>query len=207
VTTLTVNAIFPHRLAELGREYGYRLITISTDCVFDGLRGNYSEDDIPNATDLYGKSKSLGEVSGENCLTVRTSIIGRELSTSHSLVDWFLANRGGKVKGFARAIYSGFPTIVFAGIIGDLIEHNRTLSGLYHVSSDPIDKFRLLCLIKEKFAVDIEIGRDEDFCIDRSLNSAGFREMTGFRPPAWGEMIAQMASDPTPYDKWKTKGN
>src|SRR5438552_14261716 len=120
IKSLSVNSIFPHHLAELSEEFGFRLICISTDCVFDGRKGNYKEKDNPNARDLYGRSKILGEVTGKNCLTLRTSIIGRELNTSHSLVEWFLSHRGGKVKGYVKAIYSGFPTIVFADIIADL---------------------------------------------------------------------------------------
>ncbi|MEO8573819.1 MAG: SDR family oxidoreductase [Pyrinomonadaceae bacterium] len=203
INTLTVNSIFPHRLAELSEELGFRLITISTDCVFSGVRGNYSESDIPDAVDLYGKSKNLGEPAGSNCLALRTSIIGHELGSAYSLVDWFLSNRGGKVKGFANAIYSGFPTFVFAGIIDNLIRNYRQLSGLYHVSSDPISKYDLLRLVNEKYGAGIEIERDEDFKIDRSLDSTKFRTETGFSPASWEEMIASMAEDAKVYGGWK----
>jgi dTDP-4-dehydrorhamnose reductase len=203
ITTLTVNSIFPHRLAELGREFGFRLITVSTDCVFSGSRGDYSEDDIPDATDLYGKSKNLGEVDAPNCLTLRTSIIGHELGTSHSLVDWFLSHRGGRVKGYVNAIYSGFPTVVFAAIIDNLIRRQPALSGLYHVSSDPIGKYDLLKLINERYRAEIEIEPFEDFRIDRSLDSSRFRSATGFVPRSWPEMIDMMAADAVTYDKWK----
>src|SRR5687767_2058375 len=120
ITTLTINSIFPHRLAQLSAEFGFRLLTISTDCVFDGLKGNYTESDKSNADDLYGKSKNLGEVTYGNALTLRTSIIGRELATRHSLVEWFLSNEGGSVNGFTNTIYSGFPTLVLADIIKSL---------------------------------------------------------------------------------------
>jgi dTDP-4-dehydrorhamnose reductase len=203
IRTLETNSIFPNRLAEFGKEFGYRLICISTDCVFNGEKGNYAEDDVPDAYDLYGKSKNLGEVSGENCLTLRTSIIGRELTTAHSLVDWFLSNRGKTVNGFVNAIYSGFPTSVFADIIATLITDHPELSGLYHVSSEPINKFDLLHLIKKYYHADIEIERFEDFRIDRSLDSGRFRNETGFRPIDWEQMVAEMASDQTPYYKWK----
>lgn len=203
ITTLEINSIFPHRLAELGAKYGFRLITISTDCVFDGAKGNYSEADTPNATDLYGKSKALGEVTGENCLTIRTSIIGRELGTAHSLIEWFLSNRGKTVTGFANAIYSGFPTIVFADIISSLITDHKELSGLYHVASDPINKFDLLTLVNKYYDAAITIERSEEFRIDRSLNGSKFEKATGFRPQPWEEMIRLMATDPTPYDNWK----
>jgi dTDP-4-dehydrorhamnose reductase len=203
ITTLTVNSIFPHRLAEFGEEFGFRLITISTDCVFSGDRGNYSENDIPDAIDLYGKSKNLGEVVGENCLTLRTSIIGHEIGSSHSLIDWFLSNQGGKVKGYANAIYSGFPTVVFASIIDNLIRNNPKLSGLYHVSSNPISKYDLLNLVNEAYAANVTIERDEDFKIDRSLDSTRFRTETGFAPAPWSDMISSMAADAKVYGKWK----
>jgi dTDP-4-dehydrorhamnose reductase len=203
IRTLTINSIFPHRLNELATEFGFRLFCISTDCVFDGIKGNYSENDLPNATDLYGKSKNLGEVVSENSLTLRTSIIGRELRTSHSLVEWFLANKGKSVKGFANAIYSGFPTIVLADIIRSLIFEHPKLSGLYHLSSDPINKYDLLKLLNKAYGANIEIERDEDFKIDRSLDSTKFKDLTGFMPASWEVMIEQMANDPTPYELWR----
>ncbi|HUR98721.1 MAG TPA: SDR family oxidoreductase [Pyrinomonadaceae bacterium] len=203
INTLTVNSIFPHRLAELGEEFGFRLITISTDCVFSGLRGNYSEADVPDASDLYGKSKNLGEAAGPNCLALRTSIIGHELGSAHSLVDWFLSNRNASVKGFANAIYSGFPTVVFAAIIDNLIRNHPQLSGLYHVSSDPINKYDLLGLVNEAYVANVAIERDEEFKIDRSLDSARFRNETGFAPPGWKEMIGSMAEDAKIYGGWK----
>ena len=203
IKTLTVNSIFPHRLAEIVETNGARLINISTDCVFDGKKGNYNEEDISNATDVYGKSKNLGEVVGENCLTLRTSIIGREIRTNHSLVEWFLCNRGRKVKGFVNAVYTGFPTIVLAGIIGDLIESHKDLSGLYHVSADPINKYELLKLINEAYGAKVEIEPFEDFRIDRSLDCSKFKAATGFKADSWREMIRRMAEDETPYDKWR----
>jgi dTDP-4-dehydrorhamnose reductase len=203
VKTLTINSLFPHRLAEITENCGAKLINISTDCVFNGQKGNYTEEDISNATDVYGKSKNLGEVTKGNCLTLRTSIIGRELQTAHGLVEWFLSNRGKKVKGFVNAIYSGFPTIVLADIIADLIENHHNLSGLYHLSADSINKYDLLKLINEAYRTEIEIEPFEDFRIDRSLNSAKFREATGFKPEGWRKMIKKMADDPTPYDEWR----
>lgn len=203
ITTLTINSILPHRLSQLSTEFGFRLITVSTDCVFSGEKGNYTEDDLPDAYDLYGKSKNLGEVAGERCLTIRTSIIGRELGSAHSLIEWFLGNRGGTVKGFANAIYSGFPTVVFADIISDLLLNHPDLNGLYHISSDPISKYELLRLVNESYGAGIDVERFEDFRIDRSLDSSRFREKTGFMPSNWKQMIERMAADPTPYDSWR----
>ncbi len=203
IVALTINSLFPHRLAALCRDANARLITLSTDCVFNGRRGMYTEADIADAEDLYGRTKYLGEATGENCLTLRTSIIGRELGSAHSLVEWFLSNRGGKVKGFTNAIYSGFPTVVMAEIIADLIERHPMLSGLYHVSSESINKYELLRLMLDAYRVEVEIEPDADFRIDRSLDSKRFREATGFKSPTWPEMIKKMADDPTPYDEWR----
>ena len=203
ITTLEINSIFPHRLAEFGEKYGFRLFTISTDCVFDGVKGFYNEVDTPNATDLYGKSKNLGEITGPNCLTIRSSIIGRELESSHSLIEWFLTNRGKCIKGFTNAIYSGFPTIVFADIICSLIIDHKELSGLHHIAAEPINKFDLLTLVNKYYNADIRLDRDDDFKIDRSLDGRRFAKLTGFEPQRWEEMIKRMAADPTPYDSFR----
>ena len=201
--TLSINSVFPQRLAALSNEFGFRLITVSTDCVFSGDKGNYSENDIADANDLYGISKFLGELKDENCLTIRTSIIGRELTTSHSLVEWFLSNRGKNVKGYVNAIYSGFPTITLAKIVSDIITEHLELNGVYHVSSDPINKFELLRLLNKYYRANAVIEPFEGFAIDRSLDSSAFRKATGFSPVFWEQMIEQMAADPAPYDKWK----
>ena len=196
IQTLTVNAIFPHRLANLCELANVRLITLSTDCVFSGAQGNYSETDLPDAVDLYGRSKSLGEIDGRaNCLTLRTSIIGRELGTAHSLIEWFLSNRNGRVKGFTNAIYSGFPTVVFAEILAGIIEKHQDLSGVWHVASEPISKFELLALVNHAFHANIQIERDDDFDCDRSLNANRFRAATGFKAQPWAEMIERMAEN------------
>lgn len=203
VKTLWVNSIFPHQLAEIAEKNNSRLITISTDCVFDGKKGNYAEADIPNAIDLYGQSKHLGEVVDGNALTIRTSIIGRELQTRYGLVEWFLSNEGRKVNGFSKAIFSGFPTCVFANILEKIITNHKDLSGLYHISSEPINKLKLLKLIKNAYKLNIEIVEFSDFEIDRSLDSTKFKEKTNFKFQGWEAMISQMAKDSTPYDDWK----
>lgn len=204
IKTLTINTLFPHQLAVLAKSYEARLINISTDCVFNGKKGNYSEADRPDADDLYGKSKNLGEVLAENCLTLRTSIIGRELKTSHSLVEWFLSHAGKNVKGYKNAVFSGFPTIVLADIIADLMVNHKKLEGLYHVSSQPINKFDLLTLLKKAYQIDIEIEPCLEFKIDRSLDSTKFRKETNFQPTSWEEMVKQMANDSFPYNKFRT---
>ena len=203
VLTLKINSVFPQRLAELSAEYKFRLITLSTDCVFSGIKGNYSEADIPDADSLYGISKLLGEVNNNNCLNLRTSIIGRELATAHSLVEWFLGNRGGSVKGYLNAIYSGFPTVVLAGILSGIIAKHPELHGTYHISSHPINKFDLLNLLNKYYQADIDIEPVVEHVIDRSLDSSLFQKATGFVPAPWDDMIRQMVDDATPYETWR----
>ena len=195
VYALTVNSIFPHKLKNLCNVLGARLIQLSTDCVFSGKKGNYTEDDESDATDLYGRSKFLGEVSDEGCLTIRTSIIGPELSTKYGLLEWFRSNEGGKVKGYTNAIFSGFPTVVLWDIIGRIIADHTDLSGVWHVSSDPISKHDLITLIKSTYGFHIDIEPDGVFSADRSLDSVRFRKRTGMKMPAWPDMVAVMAED------------
>ena len=203
IISLTVNSLFPHKLANLCRAAGARLIHISTDCVFSGSKGGYTEDDVSDAEDLYGRTKFLGEVSAPGCLTLRTSIIGRELQSANGLVEWFLSNRGGSVRGYTRAIYSGFSTRAMADIIANVIENYPDLSGTYHVSSEPINKYDLLCLLRDAFGVQVEIEPYSEVHIDRSLDSSRFRAATNFTPPTWDAMIQAIVEDPTPYDKWR----
>jgi len=201
IETLSVNSIFPHRLAEITQRMAIRLINISTDCVFSGKKGKYIETDVADAEDLYGKSKNLGEVIEGNCLTIRTSIIGRELNTQHSLVEWFLSNEGGVVRGFSNAVFSGFPTLVLAEILANVISEHQELRGLYHVSSEAINKLDLLRLLKNAFGANIEIGPETSFVIDRSLNSSKFRAATGFISAGWEQMIDLMAADNDLYKR------
>jgi dTDP-4-dehydrorhamnose reductase len=201
--SIALNSLFPHQIAALCRAAGVRLIHISTDCVFSGSAGRYTEADVPDPQDLYDRSKLLGEVDSPGTLTVRTSIIGRELDTTNGLVEWFLANRGGAVKGYERALWSGFTTIAIARILTDVIEYHRELSGIRHVSSDPIDKYHLLSLVRDAFDLQIDVQPDRELAIDRSLDSSAFRAETGIKSPTWREMVEEMAADPSPYDRWR----
>lgn len=203
ILSLKINSLFPHQLANICKRAHARLIHISTDCVFSGVKGSYTEDDPSDATDLYGRTKFLGEVEQAGCLTIRTSIIGRELYTANGLVEWFLSNRGGKVKGFKKAIYTGFTTLALSRVIADIIENHPKLSGLYQVSSEPIDKYALLCLLRDAFGVQIKIEPNSEVEIDRSLDSTRFRSQTGAKLPKWEKMVKEMAEDRTPYDKWQ----
>jgi dTDP-4-dehydrorhamnose reductase len=197
VACIAVNALFPHALAETLREWDGRLIHVSTDCVFSGARGGYTEEDLPDAADLYGRSKALGEVTAGRALTLRTSFIGRERAHHDSLLDWFLAQRG-QVRGFTRAVFSGVTTNHLAGFIGDVIADHPTLSGLHHLAAAPIAKHDLLRLLREAFRVDVEIVPDDSVVHDRSLCADKLAAAIGHRPPSWQSLIAELAAEPAP---------
>ena len=191
IPSLEINALLPHRLTLLCKAVGARLIHLSTDCIFSGRKGNYKESDLSDAEDLYGKTKFLGEPQDDNCLTLRTSIIGRELSRHKSLLDWFLA-QSGTIKGFTKAIYTGFTTLEMSRIIEKMLVDYPLASGVYQVSSDPITKYDLLLLFRDKLGHNIEIIPDDSFCCDRSLDSSRFRKDFSYIPPTWDEMIEEL---------------
>lgn len=188
---LPINSILPHRLARLSKLADARLVHVSTDCVFSGRRGMYVETDASDAEDLYGKSKYIGEVDYPHAVTLRTSIIGHELNSANGLVGWFL-NQEGRIKGYGSAIFSGLPTVELARVIRDYVIPNPSMHGLYHVSAEPISKFDLLRLVADVYGKKIDIQRDDQLVIDRSLDSTTFKELTGYHPPAWLELIQKM---------------
>jgi dTDP-4-dehydrorhamnose reductase len=203
ILTLQLNSLFPHRLAGLCAATGARMLHMSTDCVFSGRKGQYAEEDVPDPEDLYGRTKLLGEVNRPGCLTIRTSIFGRDFLKLSALLEWFLSQRGGRVKGYRHAIYTGFPTQVLARIMGDIIAGHPDLSGLYQIASQPISKYELLVRIRDAMKLDIEVEPYDDLPCDRSLSASRFVAATGYRIPGWDEMIAELAADPTPYDDWR----
>jgi dTDP-4-dehydrorhamnose reductase len=188
---LPLNALLPHRMADLCAVAGGRLIHVSTDCVYAGTRGNYAEIDAPDAVDVYGKSKHLGEVDYPHAVTLRTSTIGHELKSTYGLLEWFLSQRS-RCKGFNRAIFSGLPNTEFARVVRDIVIPRPDLHGLYHVGAGPIGKYELLQLIAKAYNKQIDIVRDDEFVIDRSLNSARLNQTTGYKAPAWPELIQAM---------------
>ena len=191
--TLPINAMLPHRLANLCSLVGARLVHMSTDCVFSGSKGNYKESDISDATDLYGKSKYLGEVDYPHAITLRTSIIGHELQSAHGLIGWFLSQQG-NCKGFRRAIFSGLPTVVLAKVIRDIVLPRKELTGVYHVAAKPISKYDLLKLVADVYGKQIEVIPDDNLVIDRSLNAERFNLATGYVAPEWIDLIKTMHS-------------
>jgi len=191
IPSITINALLPHQLAVLCEEYLARLLHLSTDCVFSGRQGNYREDDFPDAEDLYGRSKLLGEVTEPHCLTLRTSIIGWELSRKKSLLEWFVA-QSGRIKGFTKAIYSGFSTMEMARIIERLLVDFPAASGLYQVASAPICKYELLVGMNRRLGLDLEVVADDTFVCDRSLDGGRFNRQFDYQPPAWDAMIEEL---------------
>jgi len=194
VACITLNALLPHQLAALCAGLGARLIHISTDCVFSGRAGMYDESMPPDPVDLYGRSKFMGEPSGPGALTLRTSLIGRELRGGYSLVEWFLAAQG-PVRGFTQAFFSGFTTQEFSRLIQRIIDERPELEGLLHASAGRISKHDLLVLLREAFGLSTPIERDESLRLDRSLDSARLRGLLGYTPPAWPEMVRELAAE------------
>jgi dTDP-4-dehydrorhamnose reductase len=205
ILAIKMNSVLPHNLAKICSEYEARLVHVSTDCVFSGEKGNYTEDDPSDVMDLYGMSKALGEVNYAPHLTVRTSIIGREWVRSTALLEWFLSQKGKSVKGYKNAIYSGFTTEAIARLIKRTVSERPDLTGLWHVSSNSISKFELLSRINQELALGIAIVPFDDKPCDRSLNSARFFTETGFERPTWDSMIQGLLDDKTPYDEWRMR--
>jgi dTDP-4-dehydrorhamnose reductase len=189
--SLTINAMLPHRLARLCKLANARLVHISTDCVFSGRKGSYVEADVSEAEDLYGRSKYMGEVDYTHAITLRTSIIGHEIQSTHGLISWFLTQQG-KIQGYRQAIFSGLPTCELAAVIRDHVLTRPQLHGLYHVASTPISKFELLQLVNKTYGKGLEIVPDDQLKINRSLDASRFHAATGYTPPTWLELIQKM---------------
>lgn len=197
--SIECNSLLPHRLAVLCSDRGVRLIHLSTDCVFSGHRGMYTEDDIPDPIDLYGRSKLLGETATEEGLTIRTSIVGRQISGSTSFFEWILSSRDQQVKGFDRAVYSGVTTMALARIVSRIIDEHPDLSGVWQVASTPITKYELIVRLNELLALGIDVERDVEMECDRSLDGSRFENHTGIVVPSWDQMLADFVADEPSY--------
>jgi len=194
IPTIAINALFPHRLADICAEYGARLVHMSTDCIFSGKSGFYDEQAMPDAEDLYGRSKFLGEVDQSHVITLRKSTIGLELAGAHGLIEWFLAQQG-KIRGYRKAIYSGLISSELARVIESILLHQRDLSGVWHVASEPINKYDLLLQLSRRLGRDhVVLEPFDDFVCDRSLNGAAFRQQTGYIAPSWDKMLDELAT-------------
>ena len=195
IPSIEINSLLPHRLNELCHEIGARLVHLSTDCVFSGRRGRYRESDPADPLDLYGRSKLLGEVAETPGVTLRTSIIGLELQRRSALVEWFLAQRGA-VRGFRRAIFSGFTTREMVRIVERVLVDGAVTRGVWHVAAAPISKYDLLAELARRIPrTDVELVADDDFVCDRSLDGSAFEQATGYRPPSWDAMLDELAAE------------
>jgi dTDP-4-dehydrorhamnose reductase len=202
IPSITINSLLPHKLAQMAARWGGRIIHFSTDCVFSGKRGWYTEEDPSDAEDLYGRSKFLGEVVVANALTLRTSIIGRELVEHRSLLDWFLAQNHKTVHGYRRVIYSGVTTNYLAELVASIIQEQPELNGLYQVTTEPISKYDLLCRLREAYGLDVWIEPDDLVVSDRSMRCDKLRAAINYQCPAWAVLARQLADDNTPYGAW-----
>ena len=193
-TVISRLSVLPQRIAHECRLAGARLIHFSSDGVFSGSRGNYSEDDTPDASDVYGVAKLLGEVRDAGAISIRTSMIGHELGSSSGLLEWFLAQQK-SATCFRRVIFSGLPSTELAKIVRDVVIPKESLCGVYHVAAEPISKYDLLCLVARVYGKSITIEPDDRVAIDRSLDAGRFARDTGYRPPPWPKLVTEMHDD------------
>jgi dTDP-4-dehydrorhamnose reductase len=198
VVSININSLLPHVLADVCEDIGAYLITFSTDCVFscEANAGPYSESHIPDPRDLYGRSKLLGEVAREHCLTLRMSIVGRELYTpKRSLFEWIFDNAGKDVKGYTKAMYTGFTTLEITNIVRMLLARKERLHGVWHIASPEISKYDLLIKMNSLFDLDMHIEPHDGFVCDRRLDASRFNAETGYKPPSWDEMLSSVQNE------------
>jgi len=198
-----LNSLLPKTFGRLAKSGGFRFISISTDCVFSGAKGQYAESDVPDCTDEYGLSKLAGENCGEDSLVLRTSIVGRELSGAYGLLEWFLSMRGNVVKGFENAFFSGLSTNELARVVHRILDSQESLSGLHNVAGNRISKADFLELANELFESNTLIERVTEPSIDRSLDASRFNRATNYTPPSWREMLSEISQLSDTYERWR----
>jgi len=197
---IETNSLYPHKLADWAKENNARVIHFSTDCVFDGSIGNYDEDSPTTGKDAYGKTKAMGEIRYDHCLTIRSSFIGQELLGKTELLEWFLNQKNPVIKGFTKAYYSGVSTIYMCKVVSDIIKNYPDISDLHTLATPtPISKYDLLCLAKEAYGVDVEIKPDDNFEIMPTLNGTKLSKKMNLEVPSWKEMMHELASENKNY--------
>lgn len=204
--SMLLNSILPHKLATYCTAHNSKLIHVSTDCVFSGKKGMYKESDVSDVDDIYGLTKYIGEVDDGHNLTIRTSIIGREIITQHGLVEWFLSNRGKTVNGYKKSIFSGVTTMELSRFVNKLIKDDY-IRGLYHVAAEPINKYDLIKIINKNICErdQVNIVPVDGENLDRSLDGKRLQITHSYQSPTWSCMIEEMMSDPTPYDEIRSR--
>jgi len=188
---IKINSLFPHQLYQLCSELNIRLIHFSSDCIFSGKKGSYSEFDIPDPIDIYGKSKLLGELDYEKCLTIRKSVIGHEILSKNGLLEWFIDQKN-DVKGFKKVLFSGLTTLELSRILEKHIIPMNDLNGIINVTGKSITKYDLLKKIAKFYKKSIKVIPDESVEIDRSLDGSNFTRLSGYSPKSWDELIISM---------------
>lgn len=189
---LTINGDFPHFAKRVSNLKLSKFVQVSTDCVFDGYKGNYNESSIPNAQDFYGKSKAAGEINDKINLTVRTSTIGREILTKHGLLEWFLSQKS-SCYGYSKAIFNGYPTFYFVKILEKLIKKNVT--GLVNISGNKINKYTLLNKIKKIYKKKIVIKKNTSIKINRSLDNRLLNKYLPKLEKNWDKLLKKMKNE------------
>ena len=190
-----INSIFPHKIDNWASKFDKKLIHFSTDCVYSGNKGNYLDSDIPDAEDNYGKSKASGEISSENTLTIRSSMVGREIFNKTELLEWVVSNKNKKINGYENVIYSGVTTLWMSKTIVKIIKELPELNGIYNISSEPISKYDLISKINKHFKLNIDIEADRSFFSNKSLNSNKFFLKSKIKKPDWDEMLINLYND------------
>lgn len=197
---IQINSLFPHQLLELCKKTETRLIHFSTDCVFEGTPGVKYVTDAPTATDIYGLSKLLGEVQEDPALTLRTSVVGRQLFGAESLFEWAISQRGKTVSGFKNAIYTGLTTHELSYVVKRIIEEQPKLVGLFQVASEPISKYELLAKLNVMLNLGLTIEPNTDFYCDRTLDGSVFSDLTNIEIPSWDNMLTKFSADQDFYE-------
>jgi len=193
--SIILNSALPHFLNTWVEKNNRRLIHFSTDCVFSGNEGSYEENTDLDAQDVYGKTKGLGEVISKHTITLRGSMIGRELNNRTELLEWFLSKKNVEVKGYSNVIYSGITTLQMAHFVNKIILNFPNLAGLFNVASKPITKFDLLILLNKHFDNNSKIIKDETYISKKNLVANKFYNTTNFRIPDWEDMIIELKND------------
>ena len=194
-----INSILPKLINDWSIENSKKMIHMSTDCVFSGIKGDYLDDAIPDADDSYGSSKAKGEIKNNKTLTLRSSMIGREIYNHTELFEWLLKNKKGKIEGYDNVIYSGITTIRMAKIIDFILSNNLDLSGIYNIGSIAISKYELLKMFNNAFDLQIDIKKITQIKSNKVLISKKFTEITGLKTPNWNDLISEFKEDCETY--------
>jgi dTDP-4-dehydrorhamnose reductase len=192
-----INTILPKKISKIASIGKFYFIHFSTDCVFNGKIGNYTELDIPDANDLYGKTKILGEpdLKLRNCLTFRTSFIGHEINHNFSLLNWFVFNKRKKIYGFQKCFFSGVTNLEISKIIRKLIKNNKFIEGIFNLSGISINKFQLLNLINRKYQLKKIIIRKNYPIINRTLSNKKFQKFFKYKEKKWPKLLNELFID------------